>query len=65
MTKLIYVGRDVLIHVPPRDLTDEDFAERAELWKENGIDEAVLLASGLYKKPVAEQPKRKTAKEGE
>jgi hypothetical protein len=65
--RFIYTGRgDALIHVPPRDLTDEDFAEREELWKENGITEAVLLGSGLYKKPTVEQPKRnKAAKEGE
>ena len=65
--RLRYIGRgDALIHVPARDLTDEDFAERAELWKELGIDEARLLASGLYEKPKTEQPKKiKTAKEGE
>jgi hypothetical protein len=62
--KYIYLGGGALIHVPPRDLTDADFAERAEVWKENGIDEAVLLGSGLYKK--AETPKAgKPKKEGE
>ena len=65
--KLHYIGRgDAIIHVPARDLTDEDFAERAELWKELGIDEAGMLASGLYEKSKTEQPKKiKTAKEGE
>lgn len=64
--KLFYVGRgDALIHVPARDLTDEDYAERAELWKENDITEAGILASGLYEKPKTEQPKKKAAKEGE
>ena len=65
--KLHYVGRgDAIIHVPARDLMDEDFAERAELWKENNITEARILASGLYEKPKTEQPKKiKTAKEGE
>jgi hypothetical protein len=56
-----YIGRDVLIHVPPRDLTADDLAERAEVWKENGITEAVLLGSGLYKKnetPKAGKPKK-------
>ena len=61
--KLIYIGRgDAIIHVPARDLTDEDFAERAELWKENEITEAGMLTSGLYKKPTAEP--KKAAKEG-
>ena len=61
--KLIYVGRGgAIIHVPARDLADEDFAERAELWKEHGLDEAGILASGLYKKPTAEP--KKAAKEG-
>jgi hypothetical protein len=65
--KLYYVGRgDALYNVPARDLTDEDFAERAELWKENNITEDVILKSGLYEKPkTAEQPKKKAAKEGE
>lgn len=66
-TKLVYIGGGALYHVPARDLTDEDFAERAELWKEAGIDEALLLKSGLYEKPKAEQPKttKKAAKDGE
>lgn len=64
-TRLIYIGRGgALIHVPPRDLTDEDFAERAELWKENGITEAVILNSGLYEKPKAEPKKVTAAKDG-
>jgi len=64
--KLHYIGRgDALIHVPARDLTDEDFAERAELWKENKITEVGMLASGLYEKSKTEQPKKKAAKEGE
>src|SRR3989337_699562 len=49
--KLHYIGRgDAIIHVPARDLTDEDFAERADLWKEHGLDEAGMIASGLYQK---------------
>jgi hypothetical protein len=49
--KLIYIGRgDAFYHVPTRDLTDEDFAERAEIWAELGITEDVLISSGLYKK---------------
>lgn len=63
-TKLIYIGRgDAIYHVPARDLTDEDFKERAELWKENDITEAALIKSGLYEKPKAEQ-KKDTAKDG-
>lgn len=67
-TQLIYIGRgDAFIGVPALDLTDEDFAERSEYWKELGIDEAVLLKSGLYKKPGNEPaPKKsKVTKEGE
>jgi hypothetical protein len=67
--KLIYIGRGALVHVPPRDLTEQDFAERAEVWSENGITEASLLASGLYKKAEQEQPKKSkratSAEEGE
>ena len=67
--KLIYIGRgDAFYHVPMRDLTDEDFAERAEIWAELGVTEAALIASGLYKKPQAEiaQPKKgRVQKEGE
>jgi hypothetical protein len=66
-TKYIYTGRgDAFYHVPARDLTDEDIAERAEIWKELGITEELLVKSGLYKKvevPKAEKPKAK--KEGE
>jgi 5,10-methylenetetrahydrofolate reductase len=57
-----YLGGGAMIHVPARDLTADDLAERAELWRENGITEAALLESGLYKK--AETPKR-VKKEGE
>lgn len=62
-----YIGNgDALYHVPTRDLTDEDLVERAELWKEYGITEAVILGCGLYEKPKAEQPKtKKAAKDGE
>lgn len=61
--RLQYIGNGgALYHVPARDLTDEDFAERAELWKENDIDEAAILKSGLYKKPQAEP--KKAAKDG-
>lgn len=52
-TKLIYLGNgSFFYHVPARDLTDEDFKERAELWKENEITEATLIKSGLYEKPT-------------
>lgn len=67
-TRLIYIGRgNALYNVPARDLTEQDFADFAEVWKENGITEAGLLKSGLYEKPKsAEQPKRvKAAKDGE
>lgn len=66
-TILTYIGRgDALIGVPARDLTEEDFAERAESWSALGLTEAVILASGLYEKPKTEQPKKvKTAKDGE
>lgn len=63
-----YLGRgDALIHVPPRDLTTQDVTDFAEVWKENGITEAVLLNSGLYEKAKTEQPKttKKAAKDGE
>ena len=65
-TKLIYIGRGgAFVTVPARDLTEEDFAERKELWQELGITEAVLLESGLYEKPKLEQPKKeKAAKDG-
>jgi hypothetical protein len=65
--KLIYIGRgDAFYNVPARDLTDEDLAERAELWQEYGITESLLVASGLYEKVKTEQPKtKKAAKEGE
>ncbi len=80
--RLIYIGRgDAIPGVPAQDLTDEDFKERAEQWAELGIDEAVLLNSGLYKvatlPPIAvttdvvkniadEKPKKvKAAKDGE
>lgn len=58
--KLIYIGRGAAIPgVPARDLTDEDFKERAEQWAGLGIDEAALVNSGLYEKPKsAEQPKK-------
>lgn len=65
--KLIYIGRgDAFYHVPARDLTDEDFAERAELWEEVGVTEKLLIDSGLYK-PFEDKPKtiRKAAKDGE
>lgn len=65
-TVLIYKGRgDAFIGVPAQDLTEQDFAERKELWQELGITEAVLLESGLYEKPKLEQPKKeKAAKDG-
>lgn len=58
-----YLGSgDALYHVPARDLTDEDFAERAELWRENGITEAVIEGCGLYEKvgQVETEPKKKS-----
>lgn len=66
-TVLIYIGRGgAIAGVPAQDLTEEDFAERKEQWNELGITEAVLLKSGLYEKPKAEQPKKqKAAKDGE
>jgi hypothetical protein len=66
-TRLIYTGRgDMFYNVPARDLTDEDFAERAETWQEFGITEKLLIDSGLYK-PFEEKPKttKKAAKDGE
>jgi hypothetical protein len=55
-TRLIYTGRgDMFYNVPARDLTDEDFAERAEVWQEFGITEKLLIDSGLYK-PFEEKP---------
>jgi hypothetical protein len=67
MKRLVYTGRgDMFYNVPARDLTDEDFAERAETWQEFGITERLLISSGLYK-PFEEKPKTKTkaAKDGE
>jgi hypothetical protein len=62
-----YIGNGgALYHVPARDLTADDIAERAEVWRENEITEAVLLGSGLYQKveaPKAAKPAGK--KEGE
>lgn len=59
-TKLLYVGNgSALYHVPARDLTDEDFAERAEIWAELGITENLLLQSGLYAKPEQVDTKKK------
>lgn len=65
MKRLVYIGRgDAFYNVPARDLTDEDFAERAETWKEFGITEELLVKSGLYK-TIEEKPKQnKAAKEG-
>jgi hypothetical protein len=63
--KLIYTGRgEHIFHVPSRDLTDEDFAERAELWQEHGITDTVLIESGLYKKVEAAQAEPKKSKRG-
>lgn len=61
-----YLGGGALANVPARDITEADVEEFAEVWLENGITEAVILASGLYEKPKAEQPKtKKAAKDGE
>lgn len=57
--RLIYNGGGAFYHVPARDLTDEDFTERAEIWAELGINEATLIHSGLYRKPEAEQVETK------
>jgi 5,10-methylenetetrahydrofolate reductase len=62
-----YLGGGSLVHVPARDITEADVEERAELWLENGIDEALLLKSGLYQK-LSNEPapkKSKAQKEGE
>lgn len=48
--RLKYLGGGAFVHVPARDLTDEDFTERAELWKEIGITEDVLISSGIYER---------------
>ncbi len=64
-TRLLYIGGGFLPNVPARDLTDDDFAERAELWKELEITEAVLIKSGLYKKPEIKADKPKQKKAGE
>ena len=62
-----YLGGGALPNVPARDLTEADVTDFAEVWKENGITEAVLLKSGLYTKSITEQPKttKKAAKDGE
>lgn len=63
-----YLGGGALVHVPARDITEADVEEFAEVWLRNGIDEATLLKSGLYKKLIKEKTaKRKHAevKEGE
>ena len=63
-TLYTYIGNgDVLVHVPPRDLTDADLAERAELWAENGITESVLIGCGLYA-PVEPEKKKKSTTKG-
>jgi hypothetical protein len=65
-TKYIYTGRgDAFYHVPARDLTDEDIAERAEIWKELGITEELLVKSGLYKKVETPKEPKRVKKEGE
>lgn len=59
--KLIYTGRgDAIIGVPARDLDEQDFQDFE-------LDEAMLLASGLYKKPGNEPAPKKgrVKKEGE
>jgi hypothetical protein len=58
--RLTYIGPDTIVGVPARDLTDQDFAERE-------LNEAELIASGLYKKPGNEPaPKKsKATKDGE
>lgn len=60
--RLKYIGRGAALpHVPARDLTEQDFIERRELWADEGITEAVILNSGLYEKPINEKPARKPA----
>ena len=68
--KYKYIGKgDALYHVPARDLTEQDIAERAETWKEFGITESLLVKSGLYEKAETKKPTKKgsldAAKEGE
>jgi hypothetical protein len=61
-----YIGNGgALYHVPARDLTADDIAERAGVWKENGITEAVLLGSGLYQKVEVPKETKRVKKEGE
>lgn len=51
---LKYIGNGgALFNVPARDLTEQDFTERAQEWKEAGWDEKSLVGSGLYQR-VAE-----------
>jgi hypothetical protein len=61
-----YIGNGgALYHVPARDLTADDIAERAEVWRENGITEAALLGSGLYQKVEVPKETKRVKKEGE
>lgn len=59
-----YLGKGAIVHVPARDITEADVETFAETWLRNGIDEATLLASGLYAKPVVEQEPKKRSKRG-
>lgn len=66
---LKYIGRDALIGVPARDLTEQDFTERADDWQEAGWNEASLVGTGLYQYAVEsaqiEKPKKGSKKVGE
>lgn len=57
-----YLGGGAIVHVPARDITEADVEAFAETWLTNGIDEAMLLKSGLYQK--VEQPAPKKGKAG-
>lgn len=63
---LQYLGGGSIVHVPARDLTEADIAERAELWKENGITQEQLISSGLYQYAIEKAGKsNKSKKDGE
>lgn len=58
---LVYIGSgSALIGVPARDLTEADFAERAELWQELGWNEESLVGTGLYQYAIETARAEKT-----
>lgn len=62
---LKYIGKGAwLPDVPARDLTEVDFSERSEDWREVGWDENSLVGSGLYEYAI-ESSKPKKKKDGE